>query len=441
MRRTLAACLLTLFILALLPVRLTAQEPAKPATKLELVKSAKTMLQGMVNREVQTKGYKPKVVTSREAPLDITLAAWNETSQEFVIIELTKQGKRAMVSEPKDLKVEIKRDNGTNSEFTVTGRPELHVLALIHPIFNDIGTTRRPKFRLENAVYVPYTDYINSPDVVAAGQAYLDRNITAVYDELRVLGVRSLAFPELSLADAITPGIIKSIIAIEHVSAASLLRGNVDEYLNAFYVILAANENTAYAYARSSASARGLAQFIPSTYKSLLKIRPDLTLNQNFDQGMDDPFNAIKAQTALLDYNLTLLPKSVRLKYEQNPKMLGAYLAAIYNGGSTRLRRAVAYWGEAWANDHTAELQALKSQEQSAAAEAKRLKGELAKKGLKAAQKTALNKQLKEAQTKASQAKTKYNAGKAALLKTETALYVAKYYLVYDYFVGSKEAS
>jgi hypothetical protein len=413
-------------------VSASAQTPL-PLT-LATVQRAKNILQEQVNEESKLPLAKRPIVNSRNAALNVSLAAWNEQTDEVIIIELTKQAKKATVKSPAGLTVKVLRDNGVNSEFEIVGRPELHVLALKHPIFTDIGTAKRPRFRLENAAYVPYSDFLATPEIVAAGAEYLNSNVQAVYDELTALGVRSKAFPDRSLAQAIEPNLVKAIIAIEHVSAASLLNGELKDYLKVFYVILAGNRHQAYAYSRSTASARGLVQFIPSTYNRLVKSRPDLTLVKNFEQGMTDPYNAIKAELALLDYNLTLLPSAVRQQHISDERTIGAYSAAIYNGGSTRVRRSIARWGDSWAKDHAADLSAFKKSSQTLTTEVSRLKKALTSKKLTTKDKAGLNAKLKTAQAELAKAKTNYASGLNTSLKSETVKYVAKYYLAYDYF-------
>ncbi|MBI5465794.1 MAG: transglycosylase SLT domain-containing protein [Candidatus Kerfeldbacteria bacterium] len=414
-----------------------AQEtPTSLPITLATVQRARAILQEQVNAEAAIPVAKRPVVTSRQAALKVTLAVWHDRTDEITVWQITKQQKKVTVKEPKGQTVKVLTDNGVNTEFELSNRPELHVLAIKHPIFIDIGTARRPRFRLENVAYVPYSDFLATPEIVQAGADYLNANVQAVYDELRNLGVRSRAFPNLPLAQAIEPNLIKAIIAIEHVNAATLLNGNLEKYLKIFYVILASNQNQAYAYARSSASARGLAQFIPTTYQRLVKARPDLSLHKNFDQGMTDPYNAIKAELALLDSNLTLLPKATRQQHEGDERTIGAYLAAIYNGGSTRVRRAITRWGDKWAQDHATDLANLKQLERTQLAEASRLTRALANKKITAKEKKSLQAQYQAAKNKASQAKNDYATGLAGSLKRETAQYVAKYYLAYDYFAA-----
>ncbi len=401
----------------------------------EAVKQARTLLREQVNQTAQDKKIKPKIVTSREVTLNLTLAVWNEVSGEIQFVKIKKSKLQTTTISDHPYKFRVTRDNGVNTEFEVVGESNLRVLALIHPIFVNIGNVKYPKYRLEDVVYVPFSSYIKKPEIIQAGKEYLDKNVQAVYDELRALGVRSRAFSDLSLAEAITSEVVKAVIAIEHIGTSMLVFGNAKDYLENFYVILATNENMAYAYSRSTASARGLAQFIPSTYASLVKKRPDLVLVKDFVQGTTDPYNAIKAQIAYLDLTLTELPQAVRQAHEGDNLTIGSYLAAMYNGGGSRVRRAIKLWGDDWAGDHRAQVAEFKKQASQAQYAVNRLKKSLAKSGLTTTEKKKLNAELQTYKNKVISFTNQATVAESSRLKLETVLYVAKFKLVYNNLV------
>jgi hypothetical protein len=96
-----------------------------------------------------------------------------------------------------------------------------------------------------------------------------------------------------------------------------------------------------------------MAQFIPSTYNTLVKSRPGLGLIKDFKAGMGDHHNALKAEVAYLDECLADMPRSVRDSVRVNPLAAATVMAASYNGGSVRVRKAIANWGEDWDQSHT----------------------------------------------------------------------------------------
>ncbi|MEK7496328.1 MAG: lytic transglycosylase domain-containing protein [Patescibacteria group bacterium] len=379
----------------------------------------------------------PKIVTNKDVSLEATLAIWDELTDNITLVRVLKNKKTVDVLSPTDYKIKLKRNNGVNSEFDIISAPTAHVVAIRHPIFVSVGTTKRPRYKLEDVVYVPYSDDLATPEVVAEGMAYLDKNIKAVYDELNNNKIKSRAYPGKLLAEVIDPTVVKSIIAIEHVSADTLIRGEADVYLRELFVILAANQNQAYAFSRSSARAFGLVQFIPNTYQQLRRIRPDLLLPADFEQGMSDPYMAIKAEVALLDHNLELLPKSIRLTYVSDPKSLGSYLAAIYNGGPSRVRKAISVCGEDWADDHVAAVNRLKQEEKEIKAEIIKINKKLKQKNLDVKTIRGLKQDKNELTAQAQEIANRYKKGTSYSLRKETIHYVAKYWLVYDKLADS----
>ncbi len=318
----------------------------------QAIQEIKKLLQEQVDSQELDPNYKPRVVTSRNIPLELVLGLWNYEKNEFDLVRVIKNDQTITPINTSNYKFKLLRNNGVNSVIEVTNRRDLMVLGLIHPVFADISDGKQTKFKLENVVYIPYSTKFDHPILVQAGKNYLNNKVQAVYQELEQLKITSRARPRELITKVIDQATVKTIIAIEHVEASVLLNNSADSYLRRFYATLAANEHRSYAYARSQSSARGLVQFIPSTYHNLRKIRPDLTLHPDFVQGMTDPYNAIKAQIGLLDYNLTLLPKETREKYVADNYNLGALMAAMYNGGPTRVRRAIKNWGEAWDKYH-----------------------------------------------------------------------------------------
>ncbi|GEM_PF-1925161 len=429
------AIALVIIVLSVIGSRLHAQQPVanSPAPGLlSIIHSARQQLQAEIDRESKDFKRDPVIVTSRDVRLRVKLALWSEQDGSITVVRITKGAGKVVAVEHPSYAISIKRDNGVNSEYVVRGHPELHVLAVKHPIFVDISTAKQPRWRLDNVVYTPYSDFLRTTEIIVAGEAYLEAQINSALSRLRTKGIYSRAYPAQFLADAIDPLVVKSIIAIEHVSPAALVTGNVGDYFSSFATVLGTNERASYAYARSSASARGLAQFIPSTYRRLRTARPELGLFANFEQGMSDSVNAITAEIALIDMNLTYLPTTARERYHSSPRDIGALLAAMYNGGSTRPRRAVQLWGDLWWRDHSVEIQQAQAEEKAAKAEIIRLQKLAIKKGATAAERSAYEQDIVLQRQRQSAAIASSTAGTRANLRRETILYVAKFYLLYD---------
>ncbi len=314
------------------PVLVWGQEATFPQSRLSLLNEvwrSRDILQEQITQEQKEKGRKPKVVSRRDAPLEMTLAVYHEDIGFTEQWKVRKEVRRIIPLTPIAYQIRLVRDNGVNSEFEIMDAPLLHVIAVRYPILKEIGTAKKPKFELQDVVYAPYSDFLVTPEIVRAGKEYLDTNVEAVYAELKNLGARSHAFKDRLLVDIIPPAVVKSIIAIEHMSGGTILTGDGEKFLNMFYTILATNKHEAYAYAKSAQSASGLVQFIPRTYKNIVELRPDLSLPKDFNYAMADPFMAIKAEIGFLDNNLMLLLIVLRVKNGHDPKLTGKYLATM----------------------------------------------------------------------------------------------------------------
>lgn len=300
-------------------------------------------------------GKKPEVVTSYDVWVDITLAVWNSQTDEIRLYEASKNGFK--IKSP-DLKVRVSRNNGVNSEFIPEDQDDV-VVGVRYPIFKDVSVSKKkPRYELRDVVYAPYSKRLQTPEIVSWGRETLDANIKIAYDEYRAAGIRSRTFPDRLLVDVITPEQLETIAIIEHLSEGSLFGSNPRLAMESVYVILGANQDDAYAYSRSSAGAMGLFQFIPSTYK-LMAAKTELGLDKDFERGMSNPVNAIKAAVAYLDLELSGMPLAVKDLYYVNNDRVMEYLAAAYNGGGTRIRRAISAWGDAWSEPHASEIAAL----------------------------------------------------------------------------------
>lgn len=325
--------------------------PAAAGTVRSAVERAKAMLAARI--EELNAGKKPEIVATYDVWIDITLAVWDPGTDAVTLVEAKKNGFRIEAPIP----IKVKRNNGVNSEFLLED-PDDVVVGVRYPIFRNVTVNaKKPRYQLEDVVYVPYSSKLHTPETVAWGKEMLDANVEKAYAEFRAMGLRSRAFPDRLLVDVITPEQLEAIAIIEHLSEGSLLGANGRLAMESVYVVLGANQDDAYAYSRSSAGAKGLFQFIPSTYK-LMIARKELKLDPDFETGMATPVNAIKAAVAYLDAELAGMPLAVKDLFAVDRDRVIEYLAAAYNGGGTRIRRAVTMWGDAWSEPHAAEISA-----------------------------------------------------------------------------------
>jgi hypothetical protein len=338
------------------PVAESPEQPEPAPTLENAVLRARAVLQERIDAAEKKK---PDVVTSYDVWVDVTLAVWNARTNEIQYLEASKNGMKLKFDEAPDAySISVKRNNGVNSTFVVDSGERV-VVAVRYPIFKDVSVSKKkPRYELHDVVYTPYSDGLHTAEMAAWGKNVLRLEIDAAYEALRSSGVRSRAFPDRLMADVVDPHLVEGIAIIEHVGLPALSGPNAKEAMDAFYVTMAGNQDKAYIYARSSAGALGLVQFIPSTYAMMAK-RKELGLIADFTKGMSDPVNAIKAQIAYLDAILASMPLSVKDLHYVDPARVDEYLAASYNTGETRVKRAIAQWGDEWSELHTDEIAAL----------------------------------------------------------------------------------
>ena len=400
--------------------------PAPPVSfgMKEAIARARAMLSERVAAKKSAQ-KKPVQVASTDAWVDIQLAVWDQNTDEIAIVPARKNGMKLDLSKaPADLKIAVRRANGVNSNFVVDdGRKT--VVAVQYPIFHEKWLTRKKRvYELEDVVYTPYSKELHTPEMTAWGRETIDGMIALAYEDLRQMGVRSRAFRDRLLVDVIDPELVKAIAVIEHLSDTSLAGENADLAEESFYVIMAGNQGDAYAYSRSTAGAKGLVQFIPSTYK-LMAARKDLQLDPNFETAMANPRNAIRAQIAYLDAELAGMPLAVKDLAAVNPTRVNEYLAAAYNGGGTRVRRAIKALGDDWSSSPVSLVASLQQQYDTLFVQADSLKRKILAEDDPAVWKP-LQAKLNASRAQRAAVQARINALKGSSLRTETALYVQK---------------
>lgn len=285
----------------------------------------------------------PQYAAEEADARDITLAIWNSKTDALRYVDAHKRGTSLTLADGSS-NVQVLRTNGVNSTYRVKGDDGEIVVGVRYPIYKSIGTKAAPKYEISEVAYVPYSAELNTPEMAAYGERWLKEQVNDAFNVLRENSVASLAFDGALLADTVDKELVTAILAIEHLDTNAVQKFP-RESLDAFYVVLAANESSSYNFSRSSAGAFGLAQFMPSTYKFVAS-KPELKLNPNFDAGLSDPNNAIRAQVAYLDYIHSRLPETTVVNYDAQRDLVHEYLAASYNGGYPIVAKAMQVWEE-----------------------------------------------------------------------------------------------
>ncbi len=410
---------------------------AEAKAKLSQIKLSYSLTPVYKNVKNKKTGKTTKTISSYNlTSKDIAVAVLDPNTNNIKIV-VGKQNGKTMTFPKSDTEVSLVRFNGVNSRFSVTKPENAQVIAIKYLITNpESGNKAKIEAGIYDALYVPYNPNFNSSDVLNYGANYLNNVISDVAQSLS--HIPSQAVPGLTITEAIKPSLIKALVYAEHTDTAQVLvNNNAQGTINQLNILLALNTGDTYKYSVSSAGARGIAQFIPSTYESLVKRHADLNLIANFVDGMSDHRNAIKAMYLLLDD----YAGAVRIKasYGFASGRVFDYAAASYNGGTTRVARAVNAFGDTWNEDRNGQIAILKDQANKANTQIKNLKAKIKKAPDKKTQ-NSLKSQLAKAQTELAGINSQLDTLQPAALRQETVNYLQKIYKVIQHFNGQELA-
>ncbi len=424
----------------------TAAEPAAAAvqavapapvvqklTEIDAVAKARELLgQELAKRDAAAK--KGRTYASKTSPLDVVIAVWDRSDDSIRLYEGTKRGPKLKLPAGAPA-VSVSLDAGLSSRYDADD-PDSAVVGVIYPVLTKTKVNKKTVYAADEVVYTPFSKDLYKPGVLAAGSDYLSRRVGEAYDELRAKGIRSRAFPDKLLVDVMDPYLIKSVLIIEHTSEAGLFKQDDPEStLGYFLAVLALNRDDAFSLDVSTAGAQGLAQFIPSTYRLMVRNRKDLGLITDFTAGMSDHKNSIIAEVAYLDESLADMPDGLKKLYLSDSAQAAEFLAAAYNGGSTRVKKAYALWGDDWAASHQPEINKLSARNEALIDQIEGWKAKLKKTADKKAAKT-LNDQIWSGRVERKKVLAQLSAMKVASLKAETVGYVGKLKKVYGMLVA-----
>ncbi len=339
----------------------TVQSPQK-MTVLDAVHRGKAMLNAILADGLKTR--KQPYAVSNASTAKITLAVWNRATDVIDIVGADKYGDSLKITSGPKLPISVSYSAKLASQYSLPPESDSLVVGVIYPVTSkNVISRKKVTYSAVDTVYVPYDSAFYTPQMLSAGSDYLSFLIQDAYDELRAKGIKSRAYPDKLLADVVDPYLVKSIAVIEHSDTYSLTKqDDQDRAIGRFLIKLATNEEETFRASVSTAGAQGLVQFIPSTYALMVRTRPDLGLIKDFHAGMADHKNAVKAQVAYIDSDLAGMPL-VKQLYLTDKAKAAEYLAASYNGGSTRVIRAYTAFGDDWQASRRTQLNAADSKQ------------------------------------------------------------------------------
>lgn len=196
-------------------------------------------------------------------------------------------------------------------------------------------------------IYVPYSKGIHHPQLVSEGEKYLESVVDRAYKELERDKIKSQADPDKLAIESATKDFVKRIIVTEHMDPDLLAIAEDGGKLLAerVYVIIGTNKELAYYFTSSSANARGIAQFIKSTYDTIVDKYPDAGLIQDFRLGTSSHSNIVKGMVLLFDNNTKYLGNLLNEIDEDEVELA---LAASYNGSPKWVRESIMLYGDNW---------------------------------------------------------------------------------------------
>jgi hypothetical protein len=214
-------------------------------------------------------------------------------------------------------------DNFLNTKFHVEKPDGYIVFAQRRPVHGKDG--------YEEAVYTAYAPELDTKKMRDAGMEYLRHLQHLAYNRIEDRDVRSHVAPNETVADKIPTSMVLRLMITEHVDPLHMKYVGIEQCIHEVLITVAANQSHAYAYARSSAGALGLPQFMEESYQMVRDNYPKALLEPNFELGMTDLRNAVLASVLLLDLELTHLPRDYLKKVTDSSQQFAAFLAAGYN--------------------------------------------------------------------------------------------------------------
>ncbi len=351
---------------------------------------------------------------------ELAVAIYNPQTQNTVITKAIQVDKKFTFPD-KSFDIKLVRFNGVNSLFEVNKPAGGFVVALKYLITGpESGSKDAITSQMKEAIYVPYSSKLNTLETTKYGEQYLDSVINDAKNVLQ--NIPSASQPGVPVSGAISSDVVKALLYSEHTESAEVLNNNASSAKDKVNVLFAGNKADTYKYSISAAAASGLSQFIPSTYATLVTRHKDVGLISDFVQGMADHKNAVIATYLLLDDYIAVIKNQVGTNID--PNLSFEYGVAAYNGGTSRVIRAINNFGVNWSEDNSFRITDIQNQINELNKNIVAIKASLKKAA--AADKANLQIQLDIVNASVNQLQSQIETYKNANLRGETMAYVKK---------------
>src|SRR3989441_3384602 len=208
------------------------------------------------------------------------------------------------------------------------------------PLVVEFPIERRGQFR-EMAYYTSAHPALLSPELMKAGQTYVNSMIDLAAKRLRERGVPIAS----NLID-----VAKHLCVVEHVDHDRFRNENRIALFEEIYSLYALNQLDTYRYSVSSAGAGGMVQMIPWAYQLERQRHPGVGLNPDFLLGMRNHGNALEAMLLYMQdtWNDLSANEDVQSAIAAKQATPTEIIAAGYNSNAAKIPGYIRRGGVGW---------------------------------------------------------------------------------------------
>jgi hypothetical protein len=287
---------------------------------------------------------RPSLTSISSPALDyVTLATMHSETGQMHLLTISKEafltrGNEFSLTTSLGIPVQVRilRANGVNTAVTVFDSQGRSLV----PLLVEFPIEKRGVFR-ELAYYTSAHPALLSPDVVKAGQTYVNSMVDLAARRLRDKGTN--VSPNLV-------AIAKRLAIVEHTDHERFRQENRIALFEEIYSLYALNELETYRYSVSSAGAGGMVQMIPWAYQLERQRHPAAGLNPDFVAGMRNHGNALEAMLLYMNDTWNDLAANEEVKYALDQKLATEWelMAAGYNSNAAKLPGYLQRGGAGW---------------------------------------------------------------------------------------------